>query len=186
MYGIGNTVENCVREGTVSEVYPSRHSARVTFEDREGLVSAELPILTTFASKNKSYALPDVGERVVVLSVSNDPTSGSGYIIGSLYFTDRPALNDQDVTQVRFADSATVTYNRRDSRFEVKFADGSTITHDGKKGDLTMNINGNITITGERRLKIDIKDRIDITGGGDIWITASGDIIEQGSNIRLN
>ena len=51
-----NAVNNCVREGTVDKVYPERHSARVTFEDRDDLVSAEIPVLCTYASKNKSFA----------------------------------------------------------------------------------------------------------------------------------
>lgn len=182
-----NAVNNFVREGTVDKVYPSRHSARVTFEDRGNLVSAEIPVLTTFASKNKAYNLPDVGERVVVLQTSNDPTSGSGYIIGSLYAGwELPVVNDQDVTQINFKDGAYMTYNRRNSTFHMHFADGSTITHNGKKGDLTMEMNGNIQITGHGWCKIDIDKRVDINGGDNIWIKARGDIIEQGSNIRLN
>ena len=51
--------EKILRRGIVSAVYPERHSARVTFEDEDNLVSAELPVLTTFASKNfgASYLL---------------------------------------------------------------------------------------------------------------------------------
>ena len=182
-----NAVDNCVREGTVDKVFPERHSARVTFEDRGGLVSAELPILTTFASKNKAYNLVDVGERVVCLCVSNDLTSGGGYIIGSLYSGwETPKVADQDIAQIDFSDGAYFTYNRRTSTFHMHFADGSTLTHDGKKGDLSMDMKGNIEIKGSGWLKVDIDKRIDINGGNNINITASGDIIERGSNIRLN
>lgn len=155
-----NKVHNIVREGTVSEVYPSRHSARVTFEDRAGMVSAEIPVLTTFASANKSYALPDVGERVVCLCTSNDHVSGGGYIIGSLYCGyGRPAVNDQDISQVKFADGSTVTYNRRES-------------------SMVINVKG--------RLEIKADDRIDIKAGENIYMNADGDIVEKGNTIRLN
>lgn len=158
--GTVNKVDNIVREGTVSEVYPARHSARVTFEDRAGMVSAEIPVLTTFASANKSYGLPDVGERVVCLCTSNDHVSGGGYVIGSLYSgAGRPAVNDQDVAQVRFADGSTVTYNRREN-------------------SLVINVKG--------RLEINVDGRIDIKAGENIHMNADGDIVERGSTIRLN
>lgn len=182
-----NAVNNCVREGTVSAVYPQRHSARVTFEDRDGLVSSELPILTNFAHKNKAFNMVDVGDRVVCLCVSNDLTSGGGYIIGAIFSGwDLPVVNDQDVTQVNFSDGAYFTYNRRTHVFQFKSAEGSTFTHNGANGDLTIENNGNIKISGHGWLKMDIDKRIDINGGDNIWIRASGDIIEKGSNIRLN
>ena len=125
-------VNNIVREGEVSEVYTDRHSCRVTFEDKSGLVSAELPVLTLAAYKNKSYSLPDVGERVICLMVSNDSTSGSGYVIGSLYTGEnKPTEDNQNLTKLEFADGTFAQYERKDHELKIKFGDDAAITYKG-------------------------------------------------------
>ena len=102
-----------VREGRVSVVYPERHSARVEFEDKGNLVSAELPVLTTWAFDNKAYALPDVGETVVCLFASNADQTGTGWIIGSRFHDkSTPNANSQDVARIDFKDGTFLEYDR--------------------------------------------------------------------------
>lgn len=173
MFGISGSNKNFSREGVVSAIYPERHSARVTFEDRGGLVSAELPVLTLFAYKNKSYAMPDVGERVVVLAAANDVTSGSGYIIGSLYTGNNlPQVTEtgKDIMRLEFSDKTFISYDREKHLFTIQFSDETSITHDAETGELSINCKGDILINGEKEINVDAKN----------------DINMNGANIRLN
>lgn len=121
-----------ISEGVVSVVYPERHSARVTFPDKDDVVSAELPILTPCGSQNKSYSLPDVGESVICLFSSNDDLSGTGFILGARYDDKNPpAVNSQDIT-------------RRD------FKDGTFIQFDRAKSELRIECKGDVIINGKR------------------------------------
>ena len=177
---IANQVSNLVREGVVSAIYPERHSARVMFEDRNNLVGAEMPVLTLFAYKNKAYGLPEVGERVVVLSASNDTFAGGGYIIGSLFTssTPPPVEGNADVTRLEFSDKAFISYDRQTHSFTLQFSDEASITHDGETGELSINCKGNVIINGEKRLEITAKEEIDVESKADINM--------NGANIRLN
>lgn len=110
-----------VREGIVSVVYPERHSARVTFPDKDDVVSAELPILGLFSAKNKSYALPDVGESVVCLFSGNDDMSGTGFILGARYDDkNKPAANSQDITRLDFSDGTFIQFDRGKSELRIE------------------------------------------------------------------
>ena len=103
-----------IREGKVSACFPERHSVRVEFQDKDGLISAELPVLTPCASANKFYAMPDVGETVVCLFASNSEQVGDGWVIGSR-FHDKipPNAKSQDITRMDFKDGTFIQYDRR-------------------------------------------------------------------------
>ena len=118
-----------ISEGIVSVVYPERHSARVTFPDKDDVVSAELPILTPCGSQNKSYSLPDVGESVICLFASNDDTSGTGFILGARYDDKNPpAVNSQDITRMDFKDGTFIQFDRAKSELKIEC-----------KGDIIIN-----------------------------------------------
>ncbi|MBO4779891.1 MAG: phage baseplate assembly protein V [Selenomonadaceae bacterium] len=109
-----------VKEGRVTATYPERHSARVEFEDKDGLISAELPVLTPYAWQNKSYALPDVGEIVVVLFATNADQTGTGWIIGSRFHDNSPPnANSQDKTRIDFADGTFIEYDRASHELNI-------------------------------------------------------------------
>ena len=105
-------VKNLIREGVVSSVDEKKCTARLTFPDRDGLVSAELAILQPAGAKNKYYALPDVGDVCLAIMFPNDE-NGSGVIIGSRY-SDKcktPAQN-QNVSMIKFEDGTYLKYDR--------------------------------------------------------------------------
>jgi len=196
---LNTRLSNIVRQGKVSKIYPERHSARVTFEDKGGLVSSEMPILIPFTNKNKMYCLPDIGDVVVCLMQSNDLSGGGGFIIGSLYTAENPPDQDcyEDVLKLEFGDKTFLQYDRRthefklhfnddaevsydgqNHQFQIKFNDKSEITFDGQNSELTINIKGNIMINGDKRLEISTKEEIDVESKADIEM--------NGRNIRLN
>lgn len=110
-----------VREGKVTACYPEEHVCRVEFEDKGGLVSDKLPILTTWALDNKMYHMPDVGEKVVCLFASNADQTGTGWIIGSRFHDNSPPnANDQDITRTDFKDGTWIQYNRRTHELRIE------------------------------------------------------------------
>lgn len=106
-------MKNLIRFGIVSSVDPKKCTARVTFPDRDNLVSAELPILQAVGLKNKSYFLPDVNESVVCLMMPNDPLSRGGFILGS-FFNDKtaPPADNRDISRIKFEDGTAISYDR--------------------------------------------------------------------------
>lgn len=135
-----------VKEGIVSEVYPERHSARVTFEDKADLVSAELPIMTLCAQDNKFYSMPDVGETVICLFATNDGTSGEGWIIGSRFHDKSvPNAKKQDVTRIDFKDGTNIEYDRKSHAMKIE-------------------CKGTLEITCDREIKIMSKSNVIIKG----------------------
>jgi len=117
-----------IKQAKVSSVNPARMRARVTYEDRNGVVSAELPILCQGSSKNKHYWLPDVGEQVAVAEA--DEGGGQGFILGSFYSDAMPPEeSSQDIRK-------------------IKFSDGSYIEHNRATGCLNIVCTGDVTING--------------------------------------
>lgn len=119
-----------VRVGTVSATNPGAMAARVKFDEKDGTISPELPVLTTGSGGNKMYWMPDVGDEVVCLFASNDKNFTTGWIVGG-YFTQKhpPNAASQDVRRIDFGDGSYIEFNRA-------------------TGGLSINCNGPVTING--------------------------------------
>ncbi|WP_425057612.1 hypothetical protein SCACP_21290 [Sporomusa carbonis] len=86
-------LKNIVRVGKVSSVDSATASVRVAFEDRQGMVSYDLPVIVPWSMKNKFHYLPDVGEQVLCLFLPNG--NAQGFCLGSFYSdTDMPPAAD--------------------------------------------------------------------------------------------
>jgi len=97
-------LRDLVRQGVVTEVIGSK--ARVTFPDRDDVVSAPLAVLQLYTGSNKSIRMPSINEEVVCLFL---PTGQEdGYIIGSVYTegNNPPAENNA----IEFEDGSSVSY----------------------------------------------------------------------------
>lgn len=122
-------INNLIRVGRVSVVVPERMAVKVVFEDKDSLVSDELPVLTMGSSKNKMYWLPDVGEQVCCIMLPNG--HNAGFCLGSYYSdADPPNVSSQDIRR-------------------VDFGDGSYVQFDRATGNLDINCTGNVTINGK-------------------------------------
>ena len=118
--------------GIVDCCYPERHSVRVIFSDKDNLTSAEYPVITGFASSNKSYMMPQIGESVICICETEDDIGGAGYVIGAIY-DDKHPPKVQDINKTR-----------------VDFDDGSFIEFDKSTGNLTITCKGVIKINGKQ------------------------------------
>ena len=136
---LGQKINSLIREGEVTQIFPDRMTARVTFSDRDDNVSAELKILTQGSSKNKSYFNYDIGTQVLCLFAANDETSGTGWIVGSTFNdVDKvPEGVDENTKRVEFADGSYVSYNHQNHEMKINC-----------KGTLEIDCEGDITIKG--------------------------------------
>lgn len=74
-----------IRVGRVSSVNETDYTVRVEFQDKEKLVSHDLPIFvsTTSKTKNPEIDLPKVGESVVCIFLPNG--AQQGFCLGAFY-----------------------------------------------------------------------------------------------------
>jgi len=119
-----------LRTGTVASVNVANNTARVKFDDKDGIASPELHILHRCSGKNKDYWVPDIGDQVLCIFNNNDKNFSTGWIMGS-YFTETqpPQVQSKDIMR-------------------MDFAGGSFIEVDRAAGSLKINFTGPITING--------------------------------------
>lgn len=163
-----------VREGKVTATFPERHTVRVVFDDKDGMTSGEMPILTSCAAGNKFYAMPDVGDMVVCLFAGNADQTGTGWIIGSR-FNDKskPNANSQDVMRMDFNDDTYVEYNRK--KHELKIGCSGKVIIEAKDkitfksdDDIVFDAGGEIEFKGAKSYALTATENITLTAKGDI------------------
>lgn len=128
---MGIKLKDVIRIGKVSSVNGANCTAKVVFDDRDELVTDELPIITIGSNGTRGYWVPEVNTQVLCLFLPNASGSGvdDGFILGAFYSrADPPPETDPNVRS-------------------VVFPDGSKIKFDGA-GNLEIIMTGNITIRG--------------------------------------
>ncbi len=118
-----NQIKNLIRVGRVSSVNGSECSARVTFGDKDDLVSAELPVITIGSKGTRAYWVPEVDTQVVCIFDPNVSGSGlsPGFIIGAFYSDeDTPVESDASVRSITFADGSFIRYNNGNIEINAK------------------------------------------------------------------
>lgn len=169
-------VSQIVREGTVSAVFAERHTVKVVFEDRDGLTSAELPVLTLCAANNKFYSLPDVGTTVVCLLAGNSAQTGTGFVIGSRFHDkSEPNADSIDKTKLDFSDGTSIEYDRSSHELTIKC-----------EGKITIEAKDDITVKSDKKITFDAKDEIVFSGQKGYTLTATENVILKGEKILLN
>lgn len=111
--------EHLIRIGLVSSVDATKHTVRVVFEDKDNLVSGELPVIIPFSTKAKAYRLPEVSESVLCVFLENGIQSG--FCLGSYYNAeDKPPVSNKDQAGVWFEDGSYVYFDRSTHSLHVK------------------------------------------------------------------
>lgn len=140
-----NQLHNIIRIGCVSSVDPQQCTARVTFNDKDGMVSNDLPIIVPCSKSNKAYWLPDIDTQVLCIFLPNPSGNGinDGYIVGAFYSdVDTPAENGPKIKSLKFDDGSYVRYDGA-GNIQIHAAGSITITADGSItiNGATVNIN---------------------------------------------
>ena len=127
--------EKLIREGVVSSVNETLMTARVTFEDRDNVVSAEYAIMGRGStSMAADYWLPSVGDVAVCLCAPNGEESGEGWIIGTRYTEQSPPVKSGG-RRLTMGNGTTVEM----------LEDGANIT---VTGDVNITATGSISVRG--------------------------------------
>jgi len=102
-------IRDVFRIGRVSSVNGTNCTARVTFPDKDDLVSAELPIIVIGSKGTQGYWVPEVDTQVLCCFLPNPSGSGlnEGFILGAFYSQqDPPEDKDENVRSIRFPDGS--------------------------------------------------------------------------------
>ena len=102
-------IRDVFRIGRVSSVNGTNCTARVTFPDKDDLVSAELPIIVIGSKGTQGYWVPEEDTQVLCCFLPNPSGSGlnEGFILGAFYSQqDPPEDKDKNVRSIRFPDGS--------------------------------------------------------------------------------
>ena len=126
-------IRDIFRIGKVSSVNGAACTVRVTFPDKDDMVSAELPIVVVGSHGTKGYWVPEVDTQVLCCFLPNPSGRGpnDGFVLGGFYSTEDPP--EESDPKVRC----------------IKLPDGCYIKFDGA-GNIHIHATGNLTLTGAR------------------------------------
>lgn len=156
------SIRDLIRIGKVTEVIG--HRVRVTFEDRDNMVSNPLAVLQSFTGVNKKIEIPSLDERVLCVFL---PTGlEDGFVVGSFYDDENqpPAANNKTV----YEDGSSISVLNGVLDIVMKSAVNITTP--------TVTINGNLATTGTSQTTGDIS-----TSG---TVTADTDVVGGGKSFK--
>lgn len=123
-----------LKHGVISSVNPSKATARVTFADRDNLVSYDLPVLQHNSGSVKFYSMPSVGQPVLCLFLGTGMENG--FIVGSFYTDENPPpTTDANIHLMKFA-SGLIQYDAGSNSLTIVAPGG-------------VNITGNVIVQGD-------------------------------------
>ena len=163
-----------IRIGEVTSIDPAKHTARVTFDDDDGVTSAELPVIIPNTIANSDYAMPDIGQDALCVFLSTGKEQG--FILGSFYAGEvAPPASSADVRKVKFSDGTVIEYDRAAHKLTADVKGDVEVTATGKvdvtaSGNITLSSGGNITIAASGALNLQSGGGGSWTGGGSINI----------------
>lgn len=186
------------RIGKVSSVDDNNMSARVTFPDRQNVVSYSLSIIVPFAGSSQFYYMPNVGDTVVC--IFNPNNKSEGYILGTFFNSARLPAETGNVVFMQFDNGTTVKYDKNSKALSVSgkgeiniVSDNGNISIKGKSVSINNNYFGNSEISKVGDWKISAGGTISLSGdsviieGKNITLNAENDInINYGSNFNTN
>lgn len=129
-------VPSLIKIGEVSSIDPEKCTARVVFDDEDGIVSYDLPVLQRNTLKNHDFAMPDIGEDAIVLFFGEGQEDG--VIIGSIYAGEvTPPESTENRRTVVFDDDTRVCYDRQEHKLTVTI-EGTEIVFNRQDGSITV------------------------------------------------
>lgn len=99
--------EKLIRIGKISKIDYETGMAEVTYPDMDNSVTALFPIVNF----NEEYKMPEIGEEVLVLHLSNG--TASGLILGTFWNKmKKPAVNGKGVYRKEFSKTPGTAYTQ--------------------------------------------------------------------------
>lgn len=148
-----NVLRNMFRVGTVSSVDYDTGRLRVVLEDKDNIVTDELPMLSF------EYEMPAIGEKVLCLFFGNGLSKG--LVLGRYFYQkDMPAESGKDIYFKHFLRDGFLRYNRANKTLTIHAEN--------------IVLDGNVSITGDVQIAGNLTANGNIHSGGNI--TAAGSI----------
>lgn len=136
LFDMPEGVPSLIKIGEISSIDPTKCTARVVFDDEDGIVSYDLPVLQRNTLKNHDYAMPDVGEDAIVLFLGEGQEDG--VILGSIYAGEvTPPEPTENRRTVVFEDGTRVCYDRSEHKLTVTI-EGTEIVFNRQDGSITV------------------------------------------------
>lgn len=200
LFDMPEGVPSLIKIGEISSIDPAKCTARVVFDDEDSIVSFDLPVLQRNSLKNHDYAMPDVGEDVIVLFFGEGQEDG--VILGSIYAGEvTPPESTENRRTVVFDDDTRVCYDRAEHKLTVTI-EGTEVVFNRQDGSITVpnavtincttatvNASSGITldtpktdVTGVLNVAglITGKGGLAVSGGGGAAVTVTGNMKLQG------
>lgn len=160
---INNILSKTIRIGKISSVNPSNCTARVIFDDKDNMVSHNLPVRQNNTKKNRDYYLPDINETVLCVFLPNGDQEG--YILGSYYGDlDTPPVDSTAKRGTKFSDGTSIFYDRDNHHMDINI-EGIL---DCKIKNVEVKVDGNIVNIKCDGLTLDVNGDIDLSINGSI------------------
>lgn len=192
-------LNDLIKVGEVSSIDPARGTARVVFDDEDGTVSYDLPILQRNTYKTQDFHSVTVGEDVLCVFLPTGPEEG--FILGSFYAGEiTPPENTKDRRTTVFEDGTVIRYDMASHTATVQIGAtqivanpttvtvnctnaivkaSSGVTLDTPKTDVTGVLNVSGLITGKGGLAVSGGSGATVTGS----LKTTGDVVA--GNISL-
>lgn len=106
-------VRNLVKVGQVSSIDPEKGTVKVTFPDKDDIVSDDIPML------NFEYHMPDIEDQVWCLFLGNGLEAG--VCLGKSYSEKTlPPANDKDLYKKQIDENMYIQYHKKTKIFNMK------------------------------------------------------------------
>lgn len=160
---LARLLENLIRLGTIAQVDVA--AARVRVQTGQ-LLTAWLPWLAPAAGADREWRPPTVGEQVLLLSPSG--VLAQGVVLRGLFSNLIPANG------------------AREGLHRSTYPDGAVIQYDSTAHALVATIPGDAEITATGSIIASAGEHISLMAGGNIELSATGDVVITGATVRLN
>lgn len=147
-------------KGVVDEVDAEKLLARVLLPERgEDFKSWWLSVVQPCAGENRSYRMPDIGDKVLVVF---DRNMEDGWIFGSYYTEqDTPPVTDANKYHLAMKDEASFEYDRNTHKASIVLPAEGTLEIAAPKGVSVVVTEGAVTLEAKKGGII-----LDATDGG--------------------
>jgi phage baseplate assembly protein V len=158
---------NMIRRGKVHSVDFSQTPPRVRVEYAKGAVTGWLPFVSSRQSvDSKSTWEPlAIGEGVLIVSESGELSMG--------------------VVMPSVPDATNVPPSTSPNEHVTKYSDGTMIKYDRAVGKLTIDVVSDVELIAANKVSVQCSSA-DVNASANVTVTAGGDVLADGSNIKLN
>lgn len=136
---MNQVILNLIRVGKVSSINDSKGTVKVIFEDKDRMISDDLPML------NFEYRMPRIGQQVLCVFLPNG--KNQGFCLGGFFSeVDPPLVADRNIFCKTFNDGTSIKYDKLNKNLFIEGAGDIIIT---AKGNISIQSDGDIeTIAG--------------------------------------